>query len=113
MRSMRSESLKAVIAQTLCKKSGGGRAAAQEVLIVNSAVSNLIREGKTFQIASIMQTQRGAGMVTFNDALFDLVKRKVVSPKDALAKAISKAELRAMLDRLGVSMESVGQGAQA
>jgi twitching motility protein PilT len=113
IRTMMSESLKAVIAQTLCKKIGGGRAAAQEVLIVNSAVSNLIREGKTFQIASIMQTQRGAGMVTFNDALFDLVKRKLVSPKDALAKAISKAELRAMLDRLGVSMESVGQGAQA
>src|SRR3954471_14283083 len=49
-RTMLSESLKAVVAQTLCKKIGGGRAAAQEVLVVNNAVSNLIREGKTFQI---------------------------------------------------------------
>src|SRR5438270_18035 len=69
IRTMLSESLRAVIAQTLVKKIGGGRAAAQEVLLVNSAVSNLIREGKTFQIPSIMQTQRNAGMVTLNDAL--------------------------------------------
>ena len=101
IRTMMSESLKAVIAQTLCKKIGGGRAAAQEVLMVNSAVSNLIREGKTFQIPSIMQTQRGAGMVTLNDALFELVKKKIVAPQDALAKAIAKAELKAMLERLG------------
>src|SRR6202011_6117737 len=64
IRTMLSESLKAVVAQTLCKKVGGGRAAAMEILIINSAISNLIREGKTFQIPSIMQTQRGAGMVT-------------------------------------------------
>ena len=89
IRTMMSESLKAVIAQTLVKKIGGGRAAAQEVLIVNSAVSNLIREGKTFQIASIMQTQRGSGMVTLNDALYDLVKRKLVTAQDALSKAIA------------------------
>src|SRR5206468_3243820 len=56
VRTMLSESLKGVIAQTLCKRKTGGRVAAQEVLIVNSAVSNLIREGKTFQIQSIMQT---------------------------------------------------------
>src|SRR5690606_4990698 len=62
IRMMLSESLKGVIAQTLCKKKGGGRAAAQEVLICNSAVSNLIREGKTFQVPSIMQTGRNLGM---------------------------------------------------
>ena len=107
IRTMLSESLKAVVAQTLCKKIGGGRAAAMEILIVNSAISNLIREGKTFQIPSIMQTQRGNGMVTLNDALFDLVKRKVVAPKDALAKAIAKSELKTMVDRLQSQLEVV------
>src|SRR3954468_23318319 len=90
IRTMLSESLKGVIAQTLVKKIGGGRAAAQEVLLVNSAISNLIREGKTFQIPSIMQTQRAAGMTTLNDALFELVKQKMVAPKDALAKAVAR-----------------------
>jgi twitching motility protein PilT len=107
IRTMMSESLKGVIAQTLVKKIGGGRAAAQEILIINSAISNLIREGKTFQIPSIMQTQRGAGMVTLNDALFDLVKRKIVMSKDALAKAVAKSELKTMLDRLQSQLEVV------
>jgi twitching motility protein PilT len=107
IRTMMSESLKAVIAQTLVKKIGGGRAAAQEILLVNSAISNLIREGKTFQIPSIMQTQRGSGMVMLNDALYDLVKRKLVAPKDALAKAVAKSELRAMFERLGSGLEVV------
>jgi twitching motility protein PilT len=100
IRTMLSESLRAVIAQTLCKKIGGGRAAALEVLIVNGAIANLIREGKTFQIPSIMQTGRAQGMITLNDALIDLVKRKVVAPKDALAKSVARAEMRAMLERL-------------
>src|SRR6266508_1848093 len=58
IRMMLSESLKGVIAQTLCKKIGGGRVAAHEILLCNSGVSNLIREGKTFQIPSMMQTGR-------------------------------------------------------
>jgi len=103
VRTMLSESLKAVIAQTLVKKIGGGRAAAQEVLLVNSAVSNLIREGKTFQIPSIMQTQRNAGMVTLNDALYELVKRKVVTPEDALGKAVARSELKSLLERLAAT----------
>ncbi len=61
---MLSESLRGVIAQTLCKKIGGGRVAALEVLIANGAISNLIREGKTFQIGSMMQVGRAQGMVT-------------------------------------------------
>jgi twitching motility protein PilT len=104
---MMSESLKGVIAQTLVKKIGGGRVAAHEILIVNSAISNLIREGKTFQIPSIMQTQRGSGMTMLNDVLFDLVKRKVVTAKDALGKAVAKSELKTMLDRLQSQLEVV------
>src|SRR5262247_937639 len=80
IRMMLSESLKGVITQTLCKKVGGGRVAAYEILLGSSAVANLIREGKTFQIPSILQTGKGAGMQTMNDALFDLVKKRLVEP---------------------------------
>jgi twitching motility protein PilT len=106
IRMMLSESLRGVISQTLCKKIGGGRAAAQEVLLCTSGVSNLIREGKTFQIPSIMQTGRAQGMVTLNDALVELVKKKVVEPREALAKAVARTELRSMLERAGVKVEA-------
>jgi twitching motility protein PilT len=105
IRTMLSESLKGVIAQTLCKKIGGGRVPALEVLICTPSVANLIREGKTFQIPSVMQTGRSHGMATLNDALFDLVKRKVVEPKEAYAKAVAKAEFRQLLERGGFQLE--------
>jgi len=104
IRMMLSESLKAVVTQTLCKKVGGGRVAAREVLLANSAVSNLIREGKTFQLASTMQTGRGQGMVTLNDALLDLVRKKLVLPEEALSKSVAKSELRKALDASGLKL---------
>ncbi len=104
VRTMLSESLRGVIAQVLCKKKGGGRVAAQEVLMVNPAVSNLIREGKTFQIQSIMQTGKGIGMVCLNDALHDLVQRGLVDPMEAYAKAIARAEFKTLLSRGGISV---------
>src|SRR5713226_7827201 len=108
IRTMLSESLKGVITQMLCKKIDGGRVAAQEVLLCNSAVSNLIREGKTYQIASIMQTGRGAGMQTMNDALLELVRSKQVLPREALSKAVHKAELRQTLERAGFRLDDDG-----
>jgi twitching motility protein PilT len=108
VRMMLSESLKGVISQTLCKRIGGGRAAAQEVLLCTSGVSNLIREGKTFQIPSMMQTGRAAGMVTLNDALLELVKRKVIEPREAYMKSVAKTELKGNLERLGVKLELAG-----
>jgi twitching motility protein PilT len=102
IRIMLSESLKGVIAQTLCKKIGGGRAAALEVLIVTSAVSNLIREAKTFQIPSIMQVGKSVGMVSLNDALMDLVTKKLVAPEEAYWKSVDKAGFEAALKRAGV-----------
>jgi len=101
IRVMLSESLKGVISQTLCKKIGGGRAAALEVLIVTSAVSNLIREAKTFQIQSMMQVGKNIGMVTLNDALMELVTKKLVTPEEAHSKAIDKAGMEALLKRVG------------
>lgn len=91
VRTMLSESLKGVVSQVLCKKIGGGRVAAREILLVTPAVSNLIREGKTFQIPSIMQTSKRIGMITMNDTLLDLVERKLVEPKEAYMKSVDKA----------------------
>ena len=102
IRTMLSESLKAVVTQTLCKRAGGGRVAAREVLIANAAVSNLIREGKTYQLASTMQTGRAQGMQTMNDALLDLVRKKLVLPEEALAKSPAKADLRKSLEASGI-----------
>ncbi|HEX9800827.1 MAG TPA: type IV pilus twitching motility protein PilT [Thermoanaerobaculia bacterium] len=93
IRMMLADSLKAVIAQTLLKKIGGGRVAAYEILIATPAVSNLVREGKTFQIASVMQIGRGIGMMQMNDALYELVDRKLVEPREAYLKAVDKEGL--------------------
>ncbi len=97
VRTMLSESLKGVVSQVLCKKIGGGRVAAREILLVTSAVSNLIREGKTFQIPSIMQTSKRIGMVTMNDTLIGLVEQKLVEPKEAWMKSVEKPAFVASL----------------
>ncbi len=101
IRVMLSESLKGVIAQTLLPKKGGGRVAALEILIVTPAISNLIREGKTFQIASAMQTGRNLGMVMLNDALFAHVQSGAVEPRDAYIKAQDKTGFEALLTKNG------------
>jgi twitching motility protein PilT len=98
---MLSSALKGVVAQTLCRKIGGGRVAAIEILIVVPAVSNLIREAKTFQITSILQTSKALGMQTLNDSLFKLVRNGLVEPDEAYAQAVGKRELAMMLGRAG------------
>lgn len=101
IRVMLSESLRAVIAQTLCKCIGGGRVAAREILLVTPAVSNLIREGKTFQIPSVIQTSRKLGMATLNDALLELVEAKAVTPQEAYLKAADKQTILSGLSARG------------
>jgi len=101
IRVMLSESLKGVISQTLCKKVGGGRVAAREILLTTPAISNLIREGKTFQIPSIIQTSRKLGMNTLNDALLELVERKLIDPDEAYMRSVEKAGLVASLKAKG------------
>ena len=107
IRVMLSESLKGVIAQTLCRKTGGGRVAAMEVLLATPAVSNLIRESKTFQIPSVMQTSRRLGMITLNDALVDLVEKGQVAPKEAYLRALDKVSLGASLKARGFDMSQI------
>ncbi|HMI31232.1 MAG TPA: type IV pilus twitching motility protein PilT [Candidatus Limnocylindrales bacterium] len=97
IRVMLAESLKGVISQTLCKRVGGGRVAAREILLSIPSVTNLIREAKTFQIPSIMQTSRRIGMVTLNDALIAYVDSGEVEPKEAYMKAVEKQGFVQML----------------
>jgi twitching motility protein PilT len=102
IRVMLAESLKGVISQTLCKKIGGGRVAAREILLTIPAVSNLIREGKTFQIPTVMQTSKRLGMVTLNDALLELVDGKLIEPSEGFGKAVDKTSFVASLKSRGI-----------
>ena len=90
VRSMLSESLRAVIAQTLLKKNGGGRVAAWEIMIGTPAIRNLIREDKVAQMYSAIQTGQAAGMNTMDQYLQDLVARGLISRHDARSKALNK-----------------------
>jgi twitching motility protein PilT len=104
IRSMLSDTLKGVVAQTLCQKIGGGRLAAFEVMMVNVPVANHIREGKIFMIPSVMQVSRAIGMQTFSDALTKLVTAGRVTANEAYIKAIDKEEMQVALKNAGVSL---------
>ncbi len=90
VRSMLSESLRAVIAQSLMKKIGGGRTAAWEIMVGTAAIRNLIREDKVAQMYSAIQTGQSLGMQTLDQHLQDLVARGMISRQDAQAKAVNK-----------------------
>ncbi|MEO8577143.1 MAG: type IV pilus twitching motility protein PilT [Gemmatimonadales bacterium] len=108
VRVMMAESLKGVISQTLVKKIGGGRVAAREILLSNAAVANLIREGKAFQIPSVMQTSRKLGMIQLGDVLIDLVDQGIVEPSEAYIKATDKGAFLAMLRGRGIDTAFAG-----
>ncbi len=90
VRSMLSESLRAVVSQTLMKKSGGGRLAAHEIMIGTSAIKNLIREGKIAQMYSSIQTGEAHGMQTLDQCLQELVMKGMVSREEARYRAVNK-----------------------
>jgi twitching motility protein PilT len=90
IRSMLSESLRAVISQTLLKKVGGGRVAAHEIMLGIPAIRNLIREDKVPQMYSVIQTGQSHGMQTMDQCLQRLVAQGLISAKDAAAKSIDK-----------------------
>ncbi|MGH8272167.1 MAG: type IV pilus twitching motility protein PilT, partial [Gammaproteobacteria bacterium] len=92
VRGMLSESLRAVISQTLLKKVGGGRIAAWEIMIGTPAIRNLIREGKVAQMYSAIQTGQGVGMMTLDQSLKDLLSRGQISREDARMRAQNKAD---------------------
>jgi twitching motility protein PilT len=90
VRSMLSESLRAVVAQTLLKKVGGGRVAAHEIMIGSPAIRNLIREDKVAQMYSAIQTGQAFGMQTLDQNLADLLKQGLITRADAQSKAQNK-----------------------
>src|SRR5471032_2562664 len=93
VRSMLSESLRAVISQTLMKKTGGCRIAAHEIMIGTPAIRNLIREGKIAQMFSSIQTGQAQGMQTLDQCLQDLIQKGLVSKEEARYKAQNKDAL--------------------
>jgi twitching motility protein PilT len=94
VRSMLSESLRAVIAQTLLKKVGGGRIAAWEIMIGTPAIRNLIREDKVAQMYSSIQTGNAVGMTTLDQYLQDLLSKGLITKQDARSKAAIKENFR-------------------
>ena len=90
VRAMMSESLRAVISQTLLKKIGGGRVAAHEIMIGTSAIKNLIRENKIAQMFSAIQTGQSIGMQTLDQNLQELLARGLISKDEARKKASNK-----------------------
>jgi len=95
VRSMLSESLRAVIAQTLIKKIGGGRIAAHEIMIATPAIRNLIRENKIAQMYSAIQTGQNIGMQTLDQCLKDLVGQGKITVQDARMRAMNKDQFLA------------------
>jgi len=90
VRSMLSESLRAVIAQTLMKRIGGGRIAAHEIMLATPAIRNLIREDKVAQMYSAIQTGQNMGMHTLDQYLEGLVSRRIITRQEAARKAVDR-----------------------
>ncbi len=105
IRSMLADTLKGVVAQTLCKKTEGGRIAAFEVLVVTTPVAALIREAKTHMLLSVMQTGRNSGMLTFSDELTRLASKGIISTEDAYIKAVDKGDIETKFQLAGLSLD--------
>lgn len=99
IRSTLADVLRGVVCQNLCRRIGGGRIAALEIMVVNPAISSLIREGKTIQIQNIMQTAKALGNQLLNDSLAALVQGQKVEYDEALSKAVDKAEFARRMHR--------------
>lgn len=100
VRSTLADALKAVVSQTLFKRIDvKGRCAALEILIATPAVRNLIRDSKTYQIISSMQTGKKYGMQTLDDAILALLEKRMISPDDAYSNAIEKAKFLKFLKK--------------
>jgi twitching motility protein PilT len=92
IRSTLADALRAVVSQTMFKRiDRPGRVVAFEILIATPAARNLIREGKTYQIPSVIQTGKKFGMMSLDDSIMELLKKGIISPEEALNKAVDKA----------------------
>ncbi|MEO6244817.1 MAG: type IV pilus twitching motility protein PilT [Opitutaceae bacterium] len=107
IRTQLASSLVAVISQALCKKVGGGRIAAYEIMVTTTSIGALIRENKTFRIPSDIQTGANLGMITLDTHLMSLVNRELVSPDEALEKAQDSNLMREKFLQLGLKLRDI------
>ncbi|MDA3923578.1 MAG: type IV pilus twitching motility protein PilT [Kiritimatiellae bacterium] len=105
IRTMLADTLQGVVAQTLCKKSSGGRIAVFEVLKTTTSVAALIREAKTHMLGSVLQTNRKIGMQSFNDELTNLAASRIISVKEAYMKAIDKIDIENRLAKMNITLD--------
>ena len=91
----------------LCKKIGGGRIAAYEIMINTTSIGSLIRENKTFRITSDIQTGAQLGMITMDTHLMSLVNRELVSPDEACEKAQDSVLMREKLTGMGFQLRTL------
>lgn len=105
IRTLLSNTLTAVISQTLCKRMDGGRVAAAEILIATSAVRSMIRDEKTHQLPTAIQVGHGVGMRSFTDSLYDLVRDGLASPREAYLKAVDKLSIEQKFRDNGISID--------
>jgi len=96
-RSMLADVLQGIVTQTLCKRKGGGRVAAFEVFVMDSAIAAQIRQGKTHQIGSALMTGRSRGNQAMNEHLHELVRRNVIAPEEAMAQTIDTDDMKKRL----------------
>ncbi len=104
IRSMLASSLKASVCQTLCRRKGGGRIAAMEILLVDGGIAALIRDGKTHQVESAMQVGAGKGMMLMNESLAKLVQEDLIEPDEAYIRSIDKQDLVNRFRRLNLPL---------
>jgi len=105
IRTQLSSSLVSVISQALCKKNGGGRIAAYELMVTTSSIAQLIRDNKTYRITSDIQTGANLGMITLDSHLLSLFNRDLISADDAVEHAQDSTAMRDKLASLGVEMK--------
>jgi len=101
MRTQLASSVVAVISQVLCKKKGGGRIAAFEIMVTTTSISQLIRENKTYRIASDIQTGAAYGMIGLDAHLLSLYNRDLISAEEALTKSQTPGPMRDKLIESG------------
>src|SRR5476651_32210 len=99
-----STSIICVISQALCKKTGGGRIAAYEIMVNTSSIASLIRENKTFRIPSDIQTGAALGMITLDTHLMSLVNRELIDPNEAMEKSQEPVAMREKLTSMGFKL---------
>jgi len=107
IRTQLSTSIIGVISQSLCKKVGGGRIAAYEIMVNTSSIASLIRDNKTFRITSDIQTGAALGMITLDTHLMSLVNRELIEPDEAVEKSQDPDAMRAKLTGMGLKLRPI------